>query len=129
MASRHAEAMESRALELERTRDEVRTLRDQAGRRVAEADESWQRRIAEADARGAAGIDLATRAQVDSQRTKAALEACRLELQEERGLMEELRTRERASAEGLRKACAVAAQVELVAEACRTEELRAMAQS
>merc|ERR1712073_277103 len=93
LALRHAEAMEARRSALEQAQEEVRTLREEAGRRAAEADESWQRRIAEADARGAAGIDLATRAQVDSQRTKAALQACRQELQEERVVLEELRTR------------------------------------
>merc|ERR1712060_376707 len=63
LALRHAEAMEARRSALELAQDEVQTLREEAGRRVTEADESWQRRIAEADARGAAGIDLATRAQ------------------------------------------------------------------
>lgn len=127
LVSRHVEAMEEREDELEDARDELRALREDASQRVAQADVSWHRRIAEAEARGAAGIDLATKAQVDSQRAKSALEALRQDMAEERSLVEELRTRERASAEGLRKACAVAAQAEMFAEVCHTEELRAQA--
>lgn len=129
MASRQAELLEARSAELDKARDAARAAQEEAGRRAFDTEEVWQRRVAEAEARGAAGVDLATKAQVDGQRAKAALEVCRQELEEERRLTEELRGRERASAEGLRQACAVAAQAEMVAEACKTEEMRMQAAS
>jgi len=113
---------EQQLAECRQARGEIEEMRQQV-----EQNEVWQRRIAEAEARGAAGVDLATRAKVDGQRAQDALKACRRELEEEQHCAQELQEQIRSSAEGLRKACAVAAQAELVAEQCKVEELRMQA--
>lgn len=103
-----------------RARREAAVMQRRIEDRVAVSEEQWQQRVAEAAARGAAGVDLAAQRTVEKDRLETNLNILRDELEEERHEVAELRTQARASADGLGRACAVAAKAELAAESSNT---------
>lgn len=107
-----------------RAQREALAMRARAEQEASHAGEAWQQRVAEAEARGAAGVDLATSARVDAQRAEHSLQVCRLELEEAQRTAEDLEDQVRSSADALDRACAVAAQFEMAAETTGGEARR-----
>lgn len=124
--SEQSAASERLFVEAEQARRSAVELEEHLARQASDAHGATQellRRVAEAEARGAAGLDLATRARVDAARADQALRLCRTELEDAWLDVESLEERARSSAEALTQACAVAAHAEMAAEG-RGDELR-----
>lgn len=74
----HTHEVERLQAEGARVREEAQEMQrraDAAARDWATSSDGWRRRIAEAEARGAAGVDLATQAKVDFRKAEVALQA------------------------------------------------------
>jgi len=120
------EAAEQQMAEARQAKTQLKFLEDrvasgtfgqQEGGRSGLSQEAWQQKVAEAEARGAAGVDLATKARVEAQRAEQALRKCRQELEEAKNANRALEEHTKSSAEALERACTMAAQAEVAAEA------------